>query len=330
MDVLLTGSTGFIGSHLLNQLVEKKYTVSCLVRKDMGVSVSPLVKSVKSDLGALCNLEVACNLVKGHKYIIHCAAIRGEMRLPWSEYYKVNVEATATLLKAAGMMGVKRFVYLSSVGVLGTTPAELPASEKTPYQPDSDYHRSKMLAEKEIIRLSKDNGLSSIIIRPSVTYGPGDNGFFRRVTRIAARGVFPIVRGGGNIIHLTYVEGLVDAIIKSMDVQTFKNTNIYTVVDSNPMDFRSLIELIADSLNKKVRFINIPSSKLLLLGCKTCDTVLGPVKKGLSLTMSAKILALPWYYNNQKARLDLSYKAYDTRRQVPKTVKWLLENGQLT
>lgn len=330
MDVLLTGSTGFIGSHLLNRLIENKYSVSCIVRKDIEVSSSPLVRPIKCDLGALCNLETACNLVKGHQFIIHCAAIRGEMRLPWSEYYKINVEATATLLKAAGMHGLKKFVYISSVGVLGTTPAELPASESTPYQPDSYYHKSKMLAEKEVIQLSKEIGLSSVIIRPSVTYGPGDNGFFRRVTRIAAGGYFPIVRGGENIIHLTYVEGLVDAIIKSLNAQTDKNTNIYTVVDSNPMDFRSLIELIADSLNKKVKFINIPSRNLLLMGCKTCDTILGPVKKGLSLTMSAKILALPWYYSNQKARRDLSYQAYDTRRQVPKTVKWLIENGQLT
>lgn len=329
MNVFLTGGTGFIGSNLLEQLIKNNISVSCTIRND-GLKVeSPLVKRVRCSLGDLSNPQVACELVKGHDCIIHCAAIRGEMGLPWSEYYKVNVESTATLLKAARKHSIKKFIYLSSVGVLGTMPSQLPANEETPYQPDSYYHKSKMLAEQEVMRFSREFGLNSVVIRPSVTYGPRDNGFFRRVTRIAAGGVFPVVSGGKNIIHLTYIDGLVDAIIKSLYIQTQKKVNVYTIVDSTPIYFRTLIELIASSLNKRVRLVNIPSGKLLLLGCKISDNLLSPIKKGLSLTMSAKILALPWYYSSQKAQGELSYNIYDTRQQVPLTVEWLCQNEQI-
>lgn len=322
MSIFLTGGTGFIGGHLVKRLSKIGYPVSCLVRKSNALLGLSNVNLVMGDLKLLCNRDIAFSLLRGHDYVIHCAAIRGEMRLPWSEYYEINVEATCSLLDAAFQAGIKKFVYLSSVGVLGTMPLQLPANEDTPYNPDCFYHKSKMLAEKKVIEFSQKNGLDAVVIRPSITYGPGDNGFFSRVTRLAARGFFPVVSGGLNKIHLTYIGGLVDAIIKVLNVSS-GSSKVYTIVDAYPIRFKELVEIIAGTLNRKVRFINIPSQTMLILGSKAYDILLGSIRKGSSLTMSAKILSLPWYYDSSRAQKELSYKPFDTREQISKTLSGL-------
>ncbi|MCG9969064.1 NAD-dependent epimerase/dehydratase family protein [Pelotomaculum terephthalicicum JT] len=326
--IFLTGTTGFIGGHLVRHLARRGEQVTCLVRKENALKGSPHIKLLKEELGALCDRELACRLISGHDYVIHCAAIRGEMRLPWSDYFKINVDATCSLLEAAGRAGVKKFLYLSSVGVLGTMPLRLPASEDTPYNPDSNYHRSKALAEKQVIECSS-SGLDTVVIRPSITYGPEDNGFLLRIIRMAEKGYFPLISGGKNKIHLTYVDGLVDAMVKALDSSLGSGKRVYTIVDSQPICFKELIEMIADSLGRKVKIINIPSKTLLFLGTRSYDAILGPVKKSPSLTMSAKILALPWYYDAGRAKRELSYTPFDTRKRVPETVRWLKENGWL-
>lgn len=329
MKIFLTGATGFIGGHLVKHLDKLSHHVTCLVRKDNALKKSPNIKLVKEELGSLCDRDLAYKLINGHEYVIHCAAIRGEMRLPWSEYFKINVDATCSLLEAARKAGVKKFIYLSSVGVLGTMPLELPANEDTPYNPDSNYHKSKMMAEKRVIECSNGSDFDTVVIRPSITYGPEDNGFLLRISRMVGKGYFPLISGGRNKIHLTYINGLIDAIVKALKLPAGNGKKVYTIVDTQPISFRELIEIIANSLGHKVKFVNIPSKALFFLGTRSYDAVLGPVRKSPSLTMSAKILALPWYYDADKAKKELTYVPFDTRKCVPETVRWLKENGWL-
>jgi nucleoside-diphosphate-sugar epimerase len=325
MKVFLTGATGFIGGHVATRLNEMGYQTTCLVRKSNVLSDMPNISLLSGDLESICDRKTAYGLVKGHDYVIHCAAIRGEQNLPWADYHQINVDATRSLLEAALNAGVKRFVFLSSVGVLGTMPRQLPAHEETPYEPDSKYHKSKMLAEQQAIEFSR-HGLHTVVIRPSVTYGPYDNGMFLRVARIAAKGFFPIIRGGRNLIHLTYIDGLVDAIIKALDAPVAPGS-VYIIADAQPIAFKPFIDLIAGSLHRDVRYVNIPSSMMAVLGAKICDTLLMAIQKGASLTSSTKILSLPWYYECSKAVRELGYQPYDTREQVPGTMEWLLTNG---
>ncbi len=327
MNVFLTGGTGFIGNHLLNRLGEGGFPFTCLVRKKNALASTANINLVEGDLETICDRNLAYELINGHDYVIHCAAIRGEMRLPWDVYYKTNVDATCSLLEASQKAGVKRFIYLSSVGVLGTMPGQLPANEETPYNPDGFYHKSKMLAEKLVIESSISGSLNTVVIRPSITYGPKDNGFFLRVAGMASKGFFPLVNGGRNKIHLTYIDGLINAIISALEKSSENREKVYTIVDASPLFFRDLIEIIAASLGKKVKIVNIPSKELFLLGTKIYDTVLGPIMKKPSLTASAKILALQWYYNNKNAQKDLGYMPYDTREQVQNTMHWLISHG---
>ena len=266
MKVFLTGSTGFIGRHVAARLIELGFNTTCLVRKSNAFSGMPNVNVVKADLQAACDRKRAYDFVRDHDYVIHCAAIRGEQNLPWAEYYQVNVDATRSLLEASLRAGVKRFIFLSSVGVMGTRPGQLPANEETPYAPDSNYHKSKMLAEQQVVEFSR-NGLHTIASVLRVTYGPYDNGFFLRVGRIVAKGFFPLVGGGNNLIHLTYIDGLVDAIVKALDSPT-EPGSVYIITDAEPISFKSLVELMAGALKHRVRYVNIPFPTMVVFGAR--------------------------------------------------------------
>ena len=325
MKVFLTGSTGFIGRHVAARLTEMGFDTTCLVRKSNIFLDDPSIRVIEADLRAVCDRNSAYEFVRNHDYVIHCAAIRGEQSLPWAKYYQVNVDATRLLLDASLKAGVKRFIFLSSVGVMGTRPGQLPANEMTPYAPDSNYHRSKMLAEQQVLEFSQ-NGLHTTAIRPSVTYGPNDNGFFLRAGRIVAKGFFPLAGGGRNLIHLTYIDGLVDAIVKALDAPIDPG-NAYIVADAEPISFKSLVELIAGALKRRVSYVNIPSPAMAVLGARLYDTLLRPIKRGTSMTISTKILSLPWYYDCSKAVRELGYHSFDTREQAPRTAEWLQANG---
>jgi nucleoside-diphosphate-sugar epimerase len=328
MRVFLTGSTGFIGRHVAVRLTGMGFDITCLVRKSNVFSDSPNIKVVEADLQAIGDRQRAYDLVRGHDYVIHGAAIRGEQSLPWAEYYRVNVDATRSLLEASLRAGVRRFVFLSSVGVMGTRPRQLPASEEAPYAPDGKYHRSKMLAEQQVLDFSR-NGLHTIAIRPSVTYGPYDNGFFLRAGRIVSRGFFPLVGGGRNLIHLTYIDGLVDAVVKALDAPVNPG-GVYIIADSEPVSFKSLAELIAGALKCRVRYMNIPSPAMAILGARLYDALMMPIKHdGSPLSSSTKILSLPWYYDCSRAVTELGYRPFDTRAEAPRTAEWLQANGMI-
>jgi glycosyltransferase involved in cell wall biosynthesis len=137
--------------------VNAGYQVNCLIRNPVKAM---FLKNLGANLvkGDLNDFDMWKDLLKDCDIIIHAAAIRGERFIGWEKYYRVNVLATVKLLEIALKYNIPRFIFISSVGVLGTSPKQLPANEETVYNPDCDYHRSKMLAEQAILRVSSRGG----------------------------------------------------------------------------------------------------------------------------------------------------------------------------
>jgi len=322
--VFVTGGTGFIGRHFVEEIARQGHVVTCLIRNPKKMAELDHI-GVRFVRGNLINIGKVKEHIERQDIVFHLAAIRGERKISWAEYYKVNVEATQRLLEISANTGVSRFVYASSVGVHSTSPTNLPADEKTPYCPDSFYHKSKMLAEHVVFKWTKF--LHTTVIRPTITYGPNDVGFLYRVAKIAKNGFFPVVGQGENKIHILYVKGLVETLINAMSANNASG-EIYIIADKCPIKFRDLVQFIGAYINRKLKIVSVPFEPFLKL-TEIYDELIAPIVKGKSMVISFKLLSLPWYYSIRKVVSELRYRPYHTEDRVKDTIKGYLNQGWL-
>lgn len=176
MRTLVTGATGFVGSHVARQLVERGDTVRVLVRRSSKVDNLASL-DVEPFYGDLQDPESLAQAVKGCERVFHVAA---DYRL-WSrdprDLYRSNVDGTLNLLRAAKSENVERFIYTSTVGALGIPACGAPGTEETPVKLDDmagHYKRSKFLAEQEARRFAREESVPVVIVNPSTPVGEND------------------------------------------------------------------------------------------------------------------------------------------------------------
>lgn len=173
---VVTGGTGFIGASVVRRLVSTGHRVRVLARA--GTSRRLLadlpVEIVDGDLEDTASLQ---RCLRGCRLLFHAAAMYTLWAKDRGQFYRVNVEGTRRLLRAAAEVGVGRVVYTSTVGVLGIPRDGSPGTEDTPVSLADlvgDYKRSKFLAEEEVARDFARQGLPLVIVNPSTPVGPGD------------------------------------------------------------------------------------------------------------------------------------------------------------
>jgi len=187
--VLVTGAAGFIGGHAVRTLAggEARCLVTALVRPGTATArLEPLRRSGATLCEAdITDREAVEEAFRRHRpaNVLHAAALRGSGRGHAAKYRQVNAGGTENLLGAAVRHEVTRFVFCSSVGVHGTIPAVRPAGVDAPLDGDTAYHRSKVLAEEAVGRFIR-RGLDAYVVRPTVTYGAGDDGFPATLVRL--------------------------------------------------------------------------------------------------------------------------------------------------
>ena len=177
--VLVTGATGFLGHTLCPYLKKQGYRIRALVRRisdfgflqDLGVELA---------YGDIRDTEAVSSAVQGCRGIIHAA---GKFRF-WGkreEFYSVNVEGTHTILEAATAERVERFVYLSTIAVVGKPPVGEEITEQTYCDPQDAYQESKLEAEDLVLNQFTKHGLPALILRPGAYYGPWGRYAFNRL-----------------------------------------------------------------------------------------------------------------------------------------------------
>ncbi|MEA1973819.1 MAG: NAD(P)-dependent oxidoreductase, partial [Candidatus Cloacimonadota bacterium] len=217
MNLLLTGATGFIGKHVLQELLQKtKYKITVMIRPDTKSRLNDFMDEVDIVEIDLTNIYKLRSYLSENIFekIIHIGAIRGGRKYSKTDYFTANVKATEQIALAAKEAN-SRLVFCSSVGVFGAIPLELPANNQTQKQTDNYYHYTKIEAEK-IIQKQVLYGLDAIIIRPAITYGVGDYGFPYTLTKMIDKKILfmpnKIVR-----IHLTNVHVLAEGFVKALN-----------------------------------------------------------------------------------------------------------------
>lgn len=245
MKVLVTGATGFIGSHLLDTLVERGDEVRILAR--CGEDVKRLAQAgVKVYCGDLTDRPSVEAAVDGVERVLHCAARTG----PWGsqvEYEIANVHGLKTLVEAAMAADVRRIVHVSSITVHGLDVGGT-ADETAPLRGGYDpYSRSKVAGEQLLQQLIRDKGVPVSIVRPGLVYGSRDTNSFGRFARLVEQGKMVIIGSGNNHLPLIYVRDVVQGILLASEADQAIG-RAYLLVDDEPVTQRDYFNAIAREL----------------------------------------------------------------------------------
>lgn len=209
MRVLITGATGFIGSHLAEIFHSNGHKVRCLIRRTSDLH---WIRHLPNEYayGDLFDRDALEAAVADVDHVYHLAGITKARTK--EEYYRGNHLATKNLLATVleHRPGLGRFVHVSSQAAVGPSSPGSPIDEATPFHPITTYGRSKMEAEKECLRLA--DRLPITIVRPPAVYGPRDKDVFEFFNTMS-KGLQPMVGFGEKVVSLIHVRDLVDGIV---------------------------------------------------------------------------------------------------------------------
>lgn len=254
MKVLITGYSGFVGNTLVEQLLDS-YKLNLLGRKQ-----STLGKVFTHNIDSTSFYDEALESVD---VVVHCAArvhIMDDVSSdPLNEFRVVNTQGTLNLAKQAAQIGVKRFIFLSSIKVNGES-----TSNKTAYTahdkvfPQDPYGQSKAEAEQQLLELGKQTGMEIVIIRPPLVYGEGVKANFASLMHLVSKGLpLPFRCIKNNKRSLVSVYNLVDLIKVCIEHPKAAN-QVFLASDDNDLSTAEMVALMAQVQNKKNLALPLP------------------------------------------------------------------------
>ncbi len=210
MKVLLTGANGFVGSHVLDSLLARNIPTAILLRphSDRGF-IEPRLAQVEVRIGSLNDRDGLERAMGDVTHVVHCAGATKALRV--ADFHAVNQIGTRHLVAAVDAQAgrIRRLVHLSSLAAAGPATADSPAREADPPRPVSEYGRSKLAGEQEVLGARHTEW---VILRPPAVYGPRDGEFLRLFQAVKAH-LLPVVRGGRQALSLVYVKDLAEAVV---------------------------------------------------------------------------------------------------------------------
>ena len=323
---LVTGGTGFIGSHLVKRLLDEGNEVRIFVRRP----ANQIFENLEVDVvyGDIRDRESVFRSVKGVDKVYHLAAVFRETKLPDRDYWTTNVDGTRNILEASIKEGVNRFLHCSTVGVHGHI-SEHPANEEAPFNPGDIYQKTKVEGEILAKAYHKREGLPVTIIRPAGIYGPGDLRFLRLFKAIKS-GRFIMIGKGDVYYHMCYISDLIDGIIQaSKRDEAIGET--YILAGGKYTTLKYLVELIAKALKASPPKRSFPFFMPVYLASYIVEIIAKPF--GLEPPIHRRrvdIFRKSRAFDITKAKKDLGYKPkVDLETGIKMTVEWYERMGYL-
>lgn len=337
---LITGAAGFIGSHLVDHLLEQKFSPAKLRLviapwDDLGnlshlkPSVLQKLEIIKADIR---NKEAMRAATKGVDTIYHLAARIDFEGKTFNDYKDVNVDATSYLLNGVEKDNFKKFVFFSSIGVFG-----LPAGigdilgwdETHPKTYTNYYGQSKWEGEKLVMAAHDKFKIPYAIIRPASVYGPREKGPTLALYRAINHHQFVMIGNGDNKMHYVYVNDLVTGTVQA--AQSRASASDYILAGDRPIPFKEIVKDVAASINQTVPSFYLPTN-LALAAAYGMDLVGKVLHKQMPLFPSrVRTMTTTYYYSIAKARREIGYDPQVTFKKGSKmTGAWYLQNNWLT
>jgi nucleoside-diphosphate-sugar epimerase len=267
--VCVTGASGFVGAALCAGLISRGVRVRGIYRSRRFLAPDSEIEPILvAQLGAASDWSSA---LVGVDCVIHCAArahiISETESDALAKYRSVNVDGTRRLAEQAAAAGVRRFVYLSSIGVLGTqTNGRAPFTNFDVPEPVEDYAVSKLEAEREVWSVSANTGMEVVLVRPPLVYGAGAKGNLARLQKLVRMGL-PLPLGAvHNRRSLIGLDNLVDLLIRCVD-STAAVGQTLLVSDGEDISTADLLRHMAAGLGRSACLFPVPVPLLRLAGC---------------------------------------------------------------
>jgi nucleoside-diphosphate-sugar epimerase len=322
--VLVTGGTGFVGSHLVEILVRKGYDVTCLVRDRSKLRwlEGLKVRLIEGDCSLPDSLAAA---VQNTEIVYHVAGLTKAYRT--REYYEVNHLGTRNLLDIYTRHGpgLGKFVLVSSLAAAGPGSEGHPVTDRDPPHPVSDYGKSKLLAEEEALRY-KDR-FTVVILRPSAVYGPRDIDVYE-LFRWAAKGLIVDLQGGERFLNWCYVDDLVETLLLAGE-RTLPSGAVYFVAEDRRYSTTEFHDALQRTGGVTARVIRIPVWMGYAIGAAS-ETAGFLVGKATIMNRQKVREAVEHYWtcDLEKTHRDLGTRARTTLEDgLTRTWKWYRENG---
>lgn len=260
---LVTGANGFVGKAVVETFLAEGKTVVSVVRKLSNGAQSDVFNLHRYAIGNISYQTNWREVLRGVTAVVHCAArahvVHEQGEDTMAAYRKVNLEGTLGLAEQAAMAGVRRFVFLSSIGVNGNTSLS-PFTESDEPNPHNPYALSKLEAEVALLKLSLQTGMEVVIIRPPLVYGPFAPGNFSTLVNWVRSGL-PLPLGSvNNRLSLVALDNLVSLISLCADITRSPQAanQVFVVCDGEDLSTSLLLHKLAQAAGRTSYMLAIP------------------------------------------------------------------------
>jgi nucleoside-diphosphate-sugar epimerase len=322
MLALVTGASGFIGSHLVRALKNNGWTVRAFVHR------TPLSEMNGVDVvtGNILDEEALATAMAGVDVVFHLAAAVGSAVTAPRAFREVNVGGTEAVLAAARRAVVGRVVHFSSIAVLGAVRAGDAADEEYPPAPRTLYDRTKFAAE-QAARLAAEKGLDVVIIRPGWVYGPGDRRTFKFIRAICRRRS-ALIRGAQGRQTPVFIDDLVAGTL--LAAQKGRPGAVYHLAGDEIMSAEEMTAIVAAACGVQGPRLRLPM-KLTQAAAFCLEKTFGllgmetPVNRGkLAFFLDPKAMS------SARAKKELGFQpTIDFRAGIALAIAWYRDNGWL-
>lgn len=323
--ILITGSTGFVGRNVLQYLLKRGHSITCLIRPD---SKDVNLAGFKIDRIHIdpSDIESLKKSLEGISNIVHVGGLTNTDKE--EEYIRANVDYTYNLAVAFKESMVKeRFIFISSQAAFGASPKNRAGNEEDICKPISAYGRSKLIAENKLKEFTQFFRIW--ILRAPSIYGPGDNILFNLWKSIQKEKPIRVI--WDYPISMVYVLDLCSIISKIVE-NSFKiqenNLNLYFITDGEEYTYKVICRSIAKTLNKQVHYIQGVRKELIVKAL--INSLLGMISKRYDKDSWKLYRKYAYNVSCDKAKKELGYKPeYSLEKGIEQSIIWYKENGWL-
>ena len=329
MKALVTGGGGFLGGHVVRQLLQRGDTVRVLGRSDYPELTTLGADCIRGDIRDRASAIRAC---AGVDVVFHVAAKAGIWGKP-AEFEAINVDGTRKVIEACRQSGVPRLVFTSSPSVVFGKDDLCGVDESQPYPSKflADYPRTKAAAER-LVLAANGPALATVALRPHLIWGPGDPHLLPRVVDRARRGKLVQVGDGQNLVDITYVENAANAHLNACDA-LFPNSacsgKTYFISQGEPVRLWSWLNdiLLALDVPPVTRRISFRSAYLMGAILERTFALFRPSGEPPMTRFLATQLAKHHFFSIKNAVAGFSFAPrVSTQDGLQKTIPWLRAN----
>jgi len=322
--ILVTGGAGFISSHFFDRLREEGHE---LVSLDL---VEPTWDPGRAEMrrGDIRDRDAVREAMRGCDAVLHLAAAHHDFGIERPTFFDVNEAGTRVLTEVMDEYGIRRICFFSTVAVFGDAPE--PHHEDAPKAPNSPYGESKLAGEAVLRSWSeKGEGREVLVIRPTVTYGPGNFANMYSLIRQVDSGKFFQVGKGDNIKSLSYVENLVGAVIFLWKRETAPAFDDFNYIDKPDLTSAQITRAVYRSLGKEGPKLKVPMW-FALLAALPFDIVIKLTGRNLPVSSARikKLFAARTKYESDKLRQAGYRPPVSIEEGIDRMVKWYQAEGK--